>query len=48
MEENEIDIIFIPFIWPETFSYTTEEAIKMPPGLLKLSQSLVFIFTFVF
>jgi GT2 family glycosyltransferase len=29
MEENEIDIIFIPSIWPETFSYTTEEAIKM-------------------
>ncbi|AEE14041.1 glycosyl transferase family 2 [Thermodesulfobium narugense DSM 14796] len=29
MEENEIDIIFIPSIWPETFSFTTEEAIKM-------------------
>jgi GT2 family glycosyltransferase len=29
MEENEIDIVFIPSIWPETFSYTTEEAIKM-------------------
>ncbi|MCX7908196.1 MAG: glycosyltransferase, partial [Ignavibacteria bacterium] len=29
MEKFEIDIIFIPSIWPETFSYTTEEAIKM-------------------
>jgi GT2 family glycosyltransferase len=29
MEENEIDIVFIPSICPETFSYTTEEAIKM-------------------
>jgi len=29
MEENEIDIVFIPSIWPETFSFTTEEAIKM-------------------
>jgi len=27
--ENEIDIIFIPAIWPETFSYTTEEAMMM-------------------
>lgn len=29
MEENNIDIIFIPSIWPETFSYTTSEAILM-------------------
>jgi GT2 family glycosyltransferase len=29
MEENEIDIVFIPSICPETFSFTTEEAIKM-------------------
>lgn len=29
MEKNEIDIIFIPSLWPETFSYTTEEAIQM-------------------
>lgn len=29
MEENEIDIVLILSIWPETFSYTTEEAIKM-------------------
>jgi len=27
--QNDIDIFFIPSIWPETFSYTTEEAIKM-------------------
>lgn len=29
MEDNEIDIVFIPSIWPETFSYTSEEAMKM-------------------
>lgn len=29
MEYNKINIIFIPSICPETFSYTTEEAIKM-------------------
>lgn len=29
IEKYCIDIIFIPSIWPETFSYTTEEAIKM-------------------
>ncbi|MDR1360859.1 MAG: glycosyltransferase [Rickettsiales bacterium] len=29
MEENDIDIVFIPSIWPETFSYTTAEAMKM-------------------
>ena len=29
MEANEIDIILVPSICPETFSYTTEEAIKM-------------------
>lgn len=29
MEKNEIDIIFIPSICPETFCYTVEEAIKM-------------------
>ncbi len=28
IENNDIDIIFIPSVWPETFSYTTEEAIK--------------------
>ena len=27
--KNDIDIYFIPSIWPETFSFTTEEAIKM-------------------
>lgn len=29
VEKYSINIIFIPSIWPETFSYTTEEAIKM-------------------
>jgi hypothetical protein len=29
MEKNEIDCVLIPSISPETFSYTTEEAIKM-------------------
>ena len=29
MEEEGIDIILIPSVWPETFSYTTEEAILM-------------------
>ncbi|MEM1724775.1 MAG: glycosyltransferase, partial [Thermoplasmata archaeon] len=29
IEKNEIDIIFIPSIWPETFCYTAEEAMKM-------------------
>jgi glycosyltransferase involved in cell wall biosynthesis len=29
MRDNKIDIIFIASIWPETFSYTTEEVIKM-------------------
>ncbi len=29
LENNEIDIIFIPSVWPETFSYTTAEAIIM-------------------
>lgn len=29
MKKYEVDIIFIASIWPETFSYTTEEAIKM-------------------
>jgi glycosyltransferase involved in cell wall biosynthesis len=29
MEKNEIDLVFIPSICPETFSYTTEEAINM-------------------
>lgn len=29
LEENKIDIIFIPSVWPETFSYTTSEAILM-------------------
>ena len=27
--ENDIDVFLIPSIWPETFSYTTEEIIKM-------------------
>jgi hypothetical protein len=29
MEENEIDLVLIPSICPETFSFTTEEAIHM-------------------
>lgn len=29
MENNNIDIVFIPSIWPETFSYTTSEAMMM-------------------
>ena len=29
MEENRIDLILIPSICPETFSYTTEESIQM-------------------
>lgn len=29
MEENEIDIILLPSLWPETFSYTAEEAVQM-------------------
>ncbi len=29
VEENSIDLIFIPSIWAETFSYTTSEAIAM-------------------
>ena len=29
MEQAHIDIVLIPSIWPETFSYTTEEAIDM-------------------
>ena len=27
--KNNIDIVFIPSIWPETFSYTTAEAISL-------------------
>ena len=27
--EHDIDIFFIPSIWPETFSYTTQEVIEM-------------------
>ena len=27
--ENQIDIVFIASIWPETFSYTTQEVINM-------------------
>ncbi|MDD3415384.1 MAG: glycosyltransferase [Lachnospiraceae bacterium] len=27
--ENDLDIFLIPSIWPETFSYTTEEIMKM-------------------
>lgn len=27
--EKDIDLFFIPSIWPETFSYTTEEIMKM-------------------
>ncbi len=29
LRRYEIDMVFISSIWPETFSYTTEEAIKM-------------------
>lgn len=29
IEEKEIDLIIIPSIWPETFSYTTSEAIQL-------------------
>ncbi len=29
MEYYQIDLIFIPSIWPETFSYTTSEAMSM-------------------
>ncbi|MDR0675928.1 MAG: glycosyltransferase [Elusimicrobiota bacterium] len=29
VEKEKIDILFIPSIWPETFSYTTSEAIMM-------------------
>lgn len=29
IENNNIDMVFIPSIWPETFSYTTQEAINM-------------------
>ncbi len=29
MRRNNIDIVFIPSIWPETFSYTTSEAMSM-------------------
>lgn len=29
LEKNHVDIIFIPSVWPETFSYTTSEAINM-------------------
>jgi len=27
--ENDIDLFFISSIWPETFSYTTQEVINM-------------------
>jgi glycosyltransferase involved in cell wall biosynthesis len=29
VKRHDIDIFFVPSIWPETFSYTTEEIIKM-------------------
>ncbi|MBO5662584.1 MAG: glycosyltransferase [Alphaproteobacteria bacterium] len=29
MEREQIDLVFIPSVWPETFSYTTSEAISM-------------------
>lgn len=29
MEKHRIDLVLIPSIWPETFSYTTSEAISM-------------------
>lgn len=29
MKKYQVDVVFIASIWPETFSYTTEEAIKM-------------------
>lgn len=36
--ENDIDIFLIPSVWPETFSYTTEEIMKMgiPLAVFKL------------
>lgn len=37
IEDNNIDIIIIPSIWPETFSYTTEEVIKMDIPLITLN-----------
>lgn len=29
LEDNDVDIIFIPSVWPEMFSYTTSEAMMM-------------------
>lgn len=29
IEKEQIDIVFIPSVWPETFSYTTAEAMSM-------------------
>ena len=29
IEAEKIDLIFIPSVWPETFSYTAQEAIEM-------------------
>lgn len=29
MQKYKIDLVFIPSVWPETFSYTTSEAISM-------------------
>nr|QIM10663.1 hypothetical protein PlAlph_5550 [uncultured Alphaproteobacteria bacterium] len=29
MKKEKVDIVFIPSVWPETFSYTTSEAISM-------------------
>ncbi len=29
LKQYEVDVVFIASIWPETFSYTTEEAIRM-------------------
>lgn len=29
MKREKVDVVFIPSVWPETFSYTTSEAISM-------------------
>ena len=29
MQKHKIDLVFIPSVWPETFSYTTSEAMSM-------------------
>jgi hypothetical protein len=37
IEKNKINLILIPSIWPETFSYVTSEAIKMKLPLMSLN-----------